>query len=83
MSAVPDFSLARPSNSVTPAAMTHELLAWIDERPRTYAEVVEAWTSNCPRHPAWDDAASDGLVEVRGGVVALTARGREALEGTP
>jgi hypothetical protein len=79
MSAVPDFSPARPGNSVTPAPLTHELLAWIEARPRTYAELVEAWTSNCPRHPAWDDAVSDGLVEVRGGVVALTARGRELL----
>ena len=69
------------SASVTPAAMTHELLAWVAERPRTYAEIVDAWTSNCPRHPAWDDAASDGLVEVRGGVVALTEKGRDVLEG--
>ena len=63
--------------STTPVALTQELLAWIDERPRTYAELVESWTSNCPRHPAWDDAVSDGLVEVRGGVVRLTERGRE------
>ena len=83
MSAVPDFSLARPGNSVTPAALTQELLAWVASRPRTYADLVEAWTSNCPRHPAWDDAASDGLVEVRGGLVSLTARGRAALEATP
>jgi hypothetical protein len=68
------------SASVTPAATTQELLAWVAARPRTYTDVVEAWTSNCPRHPAWDDAASDGLVEVRGGLVALTMRGREALE---
>ena len=78
MSAVPDFSLARPSNSVTPAPLTRELLAWIEERPRTYGDLVESWTSNCPRHPAWDDAVSDGLVEVRSGVVRLTGRGREA-----
>ena len=71
------------SASVTPAAMTYELLACVAERPRTYAEVVEAWTSNCPRHPAWDDAASDGLVAVSGGMVALTARGRAVLEATP
>ena len=69
------------SASVTPAAMTCELLAWVAERPRTYAEVVVAWTSNCPRHPAWDDAASDGLVAVRGGIVELTARGRGVREG--
>ena len=65
--------------SVTPVPMTQELLAWIEERPRTYADLVESWTSNCPRHPAWDDAASDGLVEVRGGLVSLTDKGRDAL----
>ena len=77
MSAVPDLGLARPCSSTTPLALTQELLAWIEERPRTYSELVESWTSNCPRHPAWDDAVSDGLVEVRGGVVRLTERGRE------
>ena len=63
--------------STTPVALTQELLAWIASKPRTYTELVEAWTSKCPRHPAWDDAVSDGLVEVRGGVVRLTERGRE------
>jgi hypothetical protein len=77
VSAVPDFRPARPGISVTPAPLTQELLAWVASRPRTYAELVEAWTSNCPRHPAWDDAVSDGLVEVRGGIVQLTERGRE------
>jgi hypothetical protein len=79
MSAVPDVSPARPASSVTPAPLTQELLAWVASKPRTYGELVESWTSNCPRHPVWDDAVSDGLVEVRGGVVGLTARGRESL----
>ena len=62
---------------VTPIAMTIELLDWVASDRRTYREVMDAWTSNCPRHPVWDDAVSDGLVEVVHGVVALTARGRE------
>ena len=62
-------------------APTLELLAWIAARPRTYAETMEAWRSNCPRLSVWDDACSDGLVVANGGGVALTARGRSLLEG--
>lgn len=65
-------------------AQTLELIRWIAERPRTYDDAIEAWRSNCPRHPAWDDALSDGLVRiVRAGdppEVALTRRGRELLD---
>jgi hypothetical protein len=65
--------------------LTLELLTWIASRPRTYAETMEAWRSNCPRHPVWDDACIDGLVEVvdrgDGSTVVLTARGRAALDG--
>jgi hypothetical protein len=60
----------------TPAALTLELLTWISLRPRTYAETIEAWRSNCPRHPVWDDALSDGLVRVDRSRVLLTPRGR-------
>jgi D-3-phosphoglycerate dehydrogenase len=69
--------------------LTLELLAWISRRPRTYPEAIEAWVSNCPRHPVWDDAVSDGLVNVvregRGDEarVALTALGRATLDARP
>jgi len=64
----------------TPAALTQELLAWISSAPRTYAELVDAWVSNCPRHPVWDDAVTAGLVTVVDGQVRLTLRGEAALE---
>jgi hypothetical protein len=66
----------------TVSPSTLELLDWISSRPRTYAEAIDAWRSNCPRHPGWDDALTGGLVRVvRGGdgnrsEVALTALGR-------
>jgi hypothetical protein len=44
--------------------LTVEFLTWISSRPRTYAETMEAWRSNCPRHPVWDDAMNEGLVRV-------------------
>jgi len=65
-----------------------ELLAWVDARPRTYRETMDAWRTSCPREPVWEDATSAGLVEVvaREGAdadVRLTARGRAALGGDP
>ena len=63
----------------TLSASTLELLAWISERPRSYAETMEAWTSHCPRLTVWEDAIADGLVEVGQGDVLLSARGRAAL----
>jgi hypothetical protein len=68
--------------STAGSTSTLELLAWVDGGERTYAETMAAWTSNCPRHPAWDDAITDGLVQVVGGRVALSARGRAILDGT-
>ena len=68
------------------SALLLELLAWIEARPRTYSETIDAWRSSCPRHPVWDDASAAGLVRVvRDGrslndsAVALTELGRAAL----
>ena len=58
------------------SAPTLQLLEWIDEQPRSYAETMEAWHSHCPRLTIWEDALADGLVEVRAGSVLLTPKGR-------
>jgi hypothetical protein len=63
----------------TLSAPTLELLAWISERPRSYAETMEAWTSDCPRLTVWEDAIADGLVEIGRNGVALSASGRAVL----
>jgi hypothetical protein len=67
------------------ALLTLQFLAWIAERPRTYAETMEAWRTSCPRLSVWEDANLDGLVRLEGGeerqtLVRLTAAGRAALE---
>src|SRR4051812_27860509 len=36
---------------------------------------MEAWKSSCPRLTVWEDAVTDGLVEIRRGEVRLTQRG--------
>jgi hypothetical protein len=69
----------RVSVEAGPELLLRELLVWIGDRPRTYADTIEAWRSNCPRHPVLDDAFTDGLVRVEGGVVVLTEGGRRLL----
>jgi hypothetical protein len=61
-----------------------QFLAWLAERPRSYAEVMEAWRTSCPRLSVWEDATIDGLVRLAGvdrTMVTLTERGRAFLEG--
>lgn len=64
-----------------------QFLLWIAARPRTYAETMEAWRTNCPRLSAWEDATANGLVDMTQGespvkgeaVVVLTEKGRALL----
>ena len=72
-----------PRRVAAEAAPLQELLDWVTCRPRTYAQTIDAWRSNCPRQPVLDDAFTDGLIEVVGGKVGLTERGRAAAAGTP
>ena len=64
------------------ASLTRDLLAWIDERPRTYGETMDAWRTSCPRLSIWEDALIAGLVRVRASVVTLTPGGRAVLAAT-
>jgi hypothetical protein len=42
--------------------LTLDLLAWIANAPRCYAETMDAWRTGCPKFPIWEDALDDGLV---------------------
>jgi len=62
-----------------------QFLSWIASRPRTYAEAMEAWRSSCPRHPVWDDAFAEGLIQLESSdaervEVKLTPRGQALLD---
>lgn len=61
-------------------ALIVDLLAWVDREERTYAEVIEAWRTSCPRLPVWEEANARGLVTRRFAngcaTVALTDAGR-------
>jgi hypothetical protein len=62
-----------------------EFLSWVSARHRTYAEAMEAWRSNCPRHTVWEDALLSGFIVVenegklRESPVTLSPQGRAIL----
>ena len=71
------------SDTVEPLVL--DLLEWIGREPRPYSEVLEVWRTSCPRLPVWENAISDGLVQLSRGtgsaaaMVTLTPRGRALL----
>jgi hypothetical protein len=71
---------AAASEEAAAAALTLQFLDFVGDG-RTYGETMEAWRSNCPRMPIWEDAVRDGLVQIEhGGTmkssrIVLTARG--------
>ncbi len=42
--------------------LTIDFLAWLARAPRTYADVMDAWRTSCPRLTIWEDAIDDGLI---------------------
>jgi hypothetical protein len=80
-------SQAPPRKDEDMASLTVQLLEWVDDRPRTYPEAIEAWRTSCPRLSVWDDAVIDRLLRVvpsRNGAaptVVVTAEGRALLDG--
>ncbi|MGZ5923475.1 MAG: hypothetical protein ACXWLC_00665 [Rhizomicrobium sp.] len=70
------------SDAVEPLIL--DLLEWVAGGERSYAEVMDAWRTSCPRLPVWEEANERGLVTriVRDGtpLVAITQSGRALLE---
>lgn len=71
------------SDTIEP--LLRDLVAWIAKEERSYAEVMEAWRTSCPRLPVWEEANSRNLIK-RGRsadgtpIVGVTAEGRAFLE---
>jgi len=63
----------------TATAPTVQLLTWLAEQSRSYAETIEVWKTSCPRLSTWEDALADQLVRIDRGSVLLTPAGRELL----
>lgn len=39
-----------------------DLVEWVAQEPRAYADVMEAWRTSCPRLTVWEDAVERGFV---------------------
>ena len=66
-----------------PSLIMTQFLAWVADRPRNYAQCMDAWRSTCPRLSVWEDAIIDELVRIENDAsrsVGLTQRGRAVLE---
>ena len=64
-------------------ALVVQLLEWISDRPRSYAEVLDAWRTSCPRLTILEDASIGGLIDCEtaiGRTVSLTPKGKALLE---
>lgn len=66
--------------------LMRELLSWLADRRRSYAETMDAWRSHCPRHTVWEDALAEGLIQFEedgpaSTAVVLTPRGWALLDG--
>ena len=65
-----------------PPALTIQLLEFIADRPRSHAEVLDAWQTTCPRLSIWEDACIDGLIDSdveTGKIVRVSEKGRQLL----
>src|ERR1700742_3531972 len=92
------FARARVQNTVTSKEPEHpvavmirndldplilDLLEWIGREPRSYADVIDAWRTSCPRLTVWEDAMDRGFAvrehKGREVMIRLTAAGQEFL----
>jgi len=68
--------------------LIRQLVDWAAERPRTYAEAMEAWSSACAALTIWEDALAERLIAVEPAPgaakadarVRITPAGRALLE---
>jgi hypothetical protein len=65
-------------------ALILDLLEWVGNGERSYAEVMDAWRTSCPRLPVWEEASDRGLIvreHVDGrSMVRITSSGRALLD---
>jgi hypothetical protein len=65
-----------------PSLIMIQFLSWVADRPRSYAETMDAWRTSCPRLSVWEDAVIADLVRLEGEggrAVNLTERGAAVL----
>jgi hypothetical protein len=64
-------------------ALVLDLVEWVARKPRSYAEVMDAWRTSCPKLAVWEEAVDRGLLEREAGpggvMVRTTPAGRRLL----
>jgi hypothetical protein len=68
-----------------PESLVFDLVEWVAREPRTYAQMLDAWRTSCPRLTVWEDAIERGLVMRKpvpgqGTIVVVTEKGRRFLD---
>src|SRR5262245_43220025 len=71
--------------SDAPEALVCDLVEWVSKEPRSYAEMLDAWRTSCPRLTVWEDAIERGLVMRKpvagqGTIVIVTEAGRRFVD---
>ncbi len=65
-------------------ALVLDLLEWVGNGERSYAEIMDAWRTSCPRLPMWEEVTDRGLIareHVDGrAMVKVTSSGRALLD---
>ncbi|MDT2020889.1 hypothetical protein [Methylocella sp. CPCC 101449] len=60
-----------------------DLVEWVAREPRTYADVLDAWRTSCPRLTVWEDAIERGLLartrDDGTAMISVTDAGRQFL----
>jgi hypothetical protein len=67
--------------------LIRDLVEWVAREPRTYADVMDAWRTSCPRLTIWEDAIDRGFLVRQSGngqkaLVSVTEGGRRFLQET-
>ena len=57
-------------------SLVFDLVEWVAKEPRTYAQVMDAWRTSCPRLTVWEEAVDRGLIVRSGAGVSVTEAGR-------
>jgi hypothetical protein len=65
-------------------ALILDLLQWVANGGKSYADVMNAWRTSCPKLPVWEEVNERGLVarEIKNGreLIRITPAGRALLQ---
>jgi len=74
----------KPAQDAKLDALVLDLVEWVANEPRPYAQVMDAWRTTCPKLAVWEEAVDRGFVvpEAIAGAgvrVSATSAGRRFL----